>query len=349
MSLGPLMVDIEGESLTAEDREILLHPLVGGVILFSRNYSDPEQLAALCETVHVLRDPPLLVAVDHEGGRVQRFRERFSNLPPARFYGALYDREPAAAVQFAGQMGWLMAAELRAVGVDVSFAPVVDLDFGASSVIGDRALHHDPEIVGELGRTWLLGMRRAGMAACAKHFPGHGAVTGDSHLMLPVDSRDLDEIRRRDEQPYVRLMRLELPAVMMAHVVYETLDTVPASFSKRWIDGELRAKLGFKGAVFCDDLTMQGAAVIGDYPERARTALAAGCDMLPVCNNRTGVTEILDELKFTQNPLSLWRLTRLHGTSTASWSDLQSSQQWRDAQRELTRYHEPDKFTLTGE
>ena len=349
MSLGPLMIDIEGQELTAADREVLRHPLIGGVILFSRNYSDPRQLAALCDAIHALRDPPLLITVDHEGGRVQRFRARFSHLPPARLYGSLYDKEPAASLQFTEQMGWLMAAELRAVGVDMSFAPVVDMDFGASGVIGDRAFHRDPNAVGELARAWVLGMRRAGMAACAKHFPGHGAVTGDSHQMLPVDGRALDEMRQIDEQPYVRLIRLDLQAVMMAHVVYEKVDANPASFSRHWIESELRGKLNFKGAVFCDDLSMQGAAAMGDYPARARAAMAAGCDMLPICNNRTGVESILDNLEIGRQPLSQWRLTRLHGDIQSSWGELLSSHAWRDAQHELRRYHEPEKFTLTGD
>ncbi|HET7649747.1 MAG TPA: beta-N-acetylhexosaminidase, partial [Gammaproteobacteria bacterium] len=198
------MIDIQGPVLGAEDREILTHPLVGGVILFTRNYADPEQLSALTRELHSLRSPPLLIAVDHEGGRVQRFREQFTELPPARAYGALYDQNPEQGLRFTEQMAWLLASELRAAGVDLSFAPVVDLDMNISTVIGDRALHRDPKAVSELARAWVLGMRRAGMAACAKHFPGHGAVAGDSHHMLPVDNRSLDEIRNRDLKPYQR-------------------------------------------------------------------------------------------------------------------------------------------------
>src|SRR5690348_12463913 len=185
--IGPLMADVGGLELTAEDRELLRHPLVGGVILFTRNYKDRAQLEALVRDIHALREPRLLVTVDHEGGRVQRFRDGFTVLPPARLYGQLYDQSPKQAMQFTELCGWLLAAELRALDVDLSFAPVVDIDFGTSSVIGDRAFHSDPQVVAELARAWLLGMRRAGMAACAKHFPGHGHVQGDSHLMLPVD------------------------------------------------------------------------------------------------------------------------------------------------------------------
>lgn len=347
MSLGPLMVDFAGPALSAEDREILAHPLIGGVILFTRNYADPLQLSALTAELHGLRTPPLLVAVDHEGGRVQRFREQFTGLPPARLCGVLYDRETALGLHFTEQLAWLMAAELRAAGVDLSFAPVVDVEMNVSTVIGDRALHRDATAVGELARAWLLGMRRAGMEACAKHFPGHGGVAGDSHTMLPVDERSLEEIRRRDMKPYQRLMRMDLAAVMMAHVVYRAVDVEPASLSRRWVQTELRQAFAFKGAVFCDDLSMRGAAVAGDYVSRARAALAAGCDMLPVCNNRAGVVAILDGLDSVIDPLSQWRLTRLHGRDGLSRGDLLASREWRDARAELARYHEPDTFRLT--
>lgn len=346
MSLGPLMVDVAGTALEAEDRELLQHPLVGGVILFARNYADPQQLTALVTAIHALRTPALLVAVDHEGGRVQRFREGFTALPPARLYGQVYDRDAGAALHLTESCAWLLAAELRAVGVDLAFAPVVDLEYGASSVIGDRALHHDPLVVAALSRAWLLGMRRAGMAATAKHFPGHGAVQGDSHHMLPVDGRTLAEIRHRDLPPYERLLRLDLPSVMMAHVVYEQMDALPASLSPRWIAGELRGALGFQGAVFCDDLSMRGAAVVGGYPERAQAALQAGCDMLPVCNNRAGVLEILKNPPRGINPLSPWRLTRLHGRGGDAWPALHASAAWREARAALERYYPAGEFRL---
>ncbi|HEV2110149.1 MAG TPA: beta-N-acetylhexosaminidase [Gammaproteobacteria bacterium] len=346
MSLGPLLVDIAGTALSAEDKEVLRHPLVGGVILFTRNYADLPQLMALVESIHALREPPLLVAVDQEGGRVQRFRRDFTSLPPARLFGRIYDQDPKEACRVAELCAWLMAAELRAVQVDLSFAPVVDLDYGVSAIIGDRALHPEPEPVAELGRAWLLGMRRAGMAACAKHFPGHGAVEGDSHLMLPVDSRALDTLRRRDLVPYQRLLRLELPAVMMAHVVYAQVDDLPASFSRRWIGDELRDKLRFEGAVFCDDLSMRGAEKAGDYLHRAEAALAAGCDMLPVCNSRPGVTAILDSLDHTVNPVSQWRLARLHGREGVGRAALQASAEWSRARHALERHYAAGDFKL---
>ena len=340
MSLGPLMVDVAGTALSPEDREVLMHPLVGGVILFTRNYSDPQQVQALIAEIHALREPRLLVTVDHEGGRVQRFRDGFTQLPPARLYGMLYDQDPKEAARLTELCGWLLAAELRACDLDMSFAPVVDLDFGVSSVIGDRAFHSDPAVVAELARAWLLGMRRAGMAACAKHFPGHGAVQGDSHHMLPVDDRSLDEIRKRDLVPYERLLRLDLASVMMAHVVYSQVDAQPASLSRLWIEEELRGRMHFEGVVFCDDLSMRGAEKAGDYLDRAVAALAAGCDMLPVCNNRAGVSAILDGLKAPPNPVSQWRLTRLHGREGYSWDALHSGTEWRHARSALLKHYD---------
>lgn len=347
MSLGPLMVDVAGLQLSAEDREVLRHPLIGGLILFARNYADPAQLAALVAEVHALRTPPLLVAVDQEGGRVQRFRAGFTPLPPAQVYGVLYDREPQAALRLAEEAAWLMASELRAAGLDLSFAPVVDLDRSMSAVIGDRAFHHSAKAVSELGRAWLLGMRRAGMAATAKHFPGHGAVAGDSHHMLPVDERPLDEIRQRDLKPYERLIKLMLPALMMAHVVYAQVDRLPASFSRLWIGEELRGRLAYKGAVFCDDLSMQATAVMGDYPQRADAALQAGCDMLPVCNNRAAVSEILAALRVAANPVSGWRLASLRASGPAmSWDDLRASAAWRTTRAALEQLASGQDFQL---
>ena len=344
MSLGPLLVDVAGTTLTAEDRELLKHPLVGGVILFTRNYADVPQLQALVRDIHALREPRLLVTVDHEGGRVQRFRDGFTVLPPARLFGQIRDQDAAEAARLTELSAWLLAAELRACGVDLSFAPVVDLDYGASSVIGDRALHSDPAAVSELSLSWVFGMRRAGMGACAKHFPGHGYVQGDSHLMLPVDPRPLETLRHKDMVPYERLFSMDLPSIMMAHVVYEQVDELAASLSKRWIEGELRERQRFEGVVFCDDLSMRGAEKAGDYLDRAVAALEAGCDMLPVCNNRAGVEAIVKGLKLAPNPVSQWRLTRLHGGETPSWDELRAGTKWSQAREALARYSE---FKLT--
>ena len=328
MTLGPLMIDIAGTELSAEDRELLRHPMVGAVILFTRNYVNSGQLAALAAAIHAERSPPLIIAVDQEGGRVQRFRAQFSNLPPAR-----------------RRMGWLMAAELRTHGIDLSFAPCVDLDYGASEVIGDRALHARAEVVGQLAVAYAHGMRDAGMAATAKHFPGHGAVVADSHMALPVDRRELADLQD-DIAPYRLLIANGLPAVMVAHVMYPVIDALPASLSVRWIREILRGELRFQGAVFTDDLSMGAAASAGDLTTRAQLALAAGCDMLPVCNNRPGVCALLDRLKFEPAPASQLRLIRMRGREAMSLASLQASVPWRESREALTRALSPPALTL---
>ena len=329
MTLGPLMVDVAGTELTSEDREILSHPLVGSVILFSRNYASVAQLEALVRDIRSVRRPPLLVAVDHEGGRVQRFRSDFTALPPQRAVGRAYDLDPDAGRRLAWQCGWLLAAELRAVGVDMSFAPCVDLDYGVSEVIGDRAYHRDPEVVSRLAVACIQGMRAAGMAATAKHFPGHGAVVVDSHKALPVDRRPLEALGE-DLLPYRRLIANGLASVMVAHVLFPEVDAAPAGFSRRWIQQELRWSLGFTGAVFSDDLSMGGAAFAGTATERARRALAAGCDVLPLCNDRPAVFAALDELAGVADPLSQVRLARLHGRSMPDRGALMQSARWHE-------------------
>lgn len=328
MTLGPLMIDVQGTSLSDEDRELMEHPLVGAVILFTRNFESIEQLERLVADIRAIRTPPLLVTVDHEGGRVQRFRKGFTVLPPLRTIGRQYDQDAAAGKQLARQCGWLMAAELRSVAIDISFAPCVDLDYGVSSVIGDRAFHRDPQVVAELAIAFMGGMREAGMAATAKHFPGHGAVVADSHVAIPVDRRplaDLDE----DLYPYRRLIANGLPAVMAAHVIFEQVDDRPAGFSSRWMQQELRANLGFDGAIFTDDLSMKGAEVVGDMAQRAAAALEAGCDVLSLCNDRKGVLQVIDSLRGTGDPLSQVRMVRLHGKSGPTRAALKATADWR--------------------
>ncbi|MFT3905730.1 MAG: beta-N-acetylhexosaminidase [Steroidobacteraceae bacterium] len=337
MSLGPLMVDVQGLSLTEEDRVVLRHPLVGSVILFTRNYRDPGQLAALVAEIHAVRSPPLLVAVDHEGGRVQRFRSGFSRLPPLRRIGHVFDADPADGLEMARKLGWLMAAELLAVGIDFSFAPCIDLDYGVSEIIGDRAFHSGSARVGELAVAYMHGMRDAGMAATAKHFPGHGAVVADSHLALPVDRRELADMEP-DLAPYRLLIANGLPAVMVAHVLVPAVDDVPASFSRRWVQGLLRGELRFQGAVFADDLSMAGAVVAGDIVQRAGRALAAGCDVLPVCNARASVLELLERLEVSPDPTSGLRLVRMRGRRHGGGLDaLSSDPLWQTSQEWLAR------------
>jgi beta-N-acetylhexosaminidase len=337
VSLGPLMIDLEGTAVTPEETDLMRHPLVGGVILFTRNYADPEQLTQLVAAIHAVRGPPLIVAVDHEGGRVQRFRKGFSELPPARRIGHEFDLEPRTGLGLARSLGWLMAAELRSVGVDISFAPDVDLDYGISEIIGDRAFHARPQVVGQLAVAYMHGMRDAGMAATAKHFPAHGAVVADSHLTLPVDRRELADMTD-DLAPYYRLIANGLPAVMMAHVLFPAVDSLPASLSSRWIRDVLRGDLRFQGVVFSDDLSMGGAAAAyGDIVTRARQALSAGCDMLPVCNNRAGVVTLLDRLNVEPEPTSRIRLVRMHGKDGVPRRELTSVPEWKRSRELLAR------------
>lgn len=336
MTLGPLMIDVAGTQLTASDREVLAHPLVGSVILFSRNYEDRAQLRALVDEIHSVRSPALLVAVDHEGGRVQRFRDGFSALPPLRRIGQAYDADAQQGLAMARALGWLMAAELLACGLDFSFAPCVDLDYGLSEIIGDRALHARASVVASLAVAYMHGMRDAGMAATAKHFPGHGAVVADSHLALPVDRRELIDLDQ-DLLPYRRMIANGLPAVMVAHVLFPQVDTAPASFSRRWIAQELRLGLDFHGLVFADDLTMAGAAAVGDLPTRAGRALAAGCDVVLVCNDRPGVERLLASLEWRVDPASQLRLIRMRGRRQPGFETLEASAAWRSAREWLLR------------
>ncbi|MDH3546216.1 MAG: beta-N-acetylhexosaminidase [Gammaproteobacteria bacterium] len=346
MSLGPVMLDIDGVTLSPADRDLLREPAVGGIILFTRNYESPAQIADLVAEIRALRSPSLLVAVDHEGGRVQRFRDGFSAIPPMRRIGHEYDTDPEHALDLARKAGWLIAAELRAANIDLCFAPCVDLDWGFSEVIGDRSFHVDPEAVAELAAAFCRGLHTAGMAAVAKHFPGHGAVAADSHLKLPVDGREyglvLDDMR-----PYDRLCSSGLIAgVMLAHVVYREMDAMPAGFSSFWIQRELRSRLGFGGAVFCDDLSMKATSTYGSIPERAGRALDAGCDMVLVCNDRSGAEAAVESLKDYSNPLSLVRLARLHGTGHVLRESLLASDEWQQANTAVAQWSDRPPLQL---
>jgi len=347
MTLGPVMADVSGVALEPVEREILAHPQVGSVILFTRNYESPEQLRRLVADIHAIRSPPLLVAVDQEGGRVQRFRDGFTRLPPAAAIGRRYRADRAAGLALARELGWLMAAELRAVGVDLSFAPCVDLDYGVSRVIGDRALHSEASAVAELSVAYLLGMRDAGMAATAKHFPGHGAVAADSHVALPVDRREWPDLEA-DFAPYRRLIANGLPAVMAAHVVFPAVDERPASLSSRWIRDVLRGELGFQGAVFADDLSMAGAAAFGDIAARGRLAIEAGCDVLPVCNDREATVRLLAALEREPEPVSRMRLVRLHGRDAAA-GPLDADPRWQAAVAAAREVIERPALELEGD
>ena len=321
LPLGPLMIDIAGTDLTDLDRERLCHPLVGGIILFSRNYADPEQLSALTAAIHALRTPALLIAVDHEGGRVQRFRDGFTRLPAMATLGKLWDENPDEAHAAARQVGYVLAAELRARGVDYSFTPVLDLDYGPSRVIGDRAFHRQPAAVIALAAALGEGLHQAGMGSCGKHFPGHGYVIPDSHVELPVDDRALDSIQE-DMLPY---RQLALDGVMAAHVIYNCFDCNTAVFSNKWIS-YLRNDIKFNGVVFTDDLSMAGAGVVGGMLNRVETAYNAGCDMLLVCNAPDVVADVLENWKPTIDPLRGKRVEALiPGVAAKDWQTLQSN------------------------
>jgi len=340
MSLGPFMVDIAGTELSADDVRVLKCPLVGSVILFARNYVNPWQIADLTASIRALRTPHLLIAVDQEGGRVQRFRDGFTRLPAVRLLGRVYDEDRRDGLALAQSVGWLMAGELRAVGVDFSFAPCVDLDYGVSEIIGDRAFHSDPDAVAALAVATLSGMREAGMAAVAKHFPGHGAVVADSHVALPVDRRDYADLEP-DIRPYRPLIDNNLAAIMAAHVVYPAVDALPASLSRRWITGILRGELKFHGCVFADDLTMAGAAAFGDVLARAKLAFAAGCDVLPICNDRHSVELVLDRFGTDVGSAAAQaRLVRMRARGEAA-ADLRSSRHWQETAARIASLSTP--------
>lgn len=328
MTLGPIMCDLRGFQLEDDEREMLLHPHVGGVILFSRNFESAKQIAALCEAIHALRQPHLLIAVDHEGGRVQRFREGFSRLPACAVYGACDDIKQGESL--AEQAGWLMAAELLAVGIDLSFAPVLDVGGKLSQVIGDRAFDTDPEKISRLARAYIRGMKEAGMAAVGKHFPGHGSVAEDSHVAIPYDRREFQDIKMKDLIPFERMIRAGLPGLMPAHVIYPAVDEKPAGFSSIWLTQILRHQLEFQGTIFSDDLSMKGAEMMGTYPERAEAALRAGCDMVLACNNQTGAQVILDEADIPDSIELQSRLIRMHGHFGKHLDELKQTPLWQE-------------------
>lgn len=334
---GPVMVDVEGYELSAQETKRLRHPLVGGVILFARNFSSRQQLTELCAAIHAVRSQPLIIAVDHEGGRVQRFRtDGFTLIPAMRDLGAVWNSSPWRAQQLATDAAWVMAAELRACGVDLTFAPVLDLDYRVSEVIGSRALHADPAVVATLGRALCHGLALAGMAACGKHFPGHGAVTADSHHAMPIDPRSLDDILATDAAPYRWLGDLVLPAVMPAHVVYPKIDDQPAGFSSVWLQEVLRQRLQYNGVIFSDDLTMEAATVAGDIVARTQAALQAGCDMALVCNRPDLADGLLSRLKYAPDPASGQRIARLKPTMPAlPWARLQALESYQHARERL--------------
>lgn len=347
MTLGPLMVDIEGVALTPADRAFLSQPAIGGVILFTRNFQNTEQVSELIREIKSIRSPQLLVAVDQEGGRVQRFRDAFVELPAMRSLGRRFDQDAREALIAARETGWLLAAELAAVGVDMSFTPVVDLDWGVSDVIGDRSFHRAPEAVAELATALMRGLHDAGLPAIAKHYPGHGAVVADSHVELPIDRRELADLLE-DLKPFERLIRDGLNGIMTAHVVYSECDGLPPTFSRWWLTDYLRGRLGFNGVIFSDDLDMQATRKFGSIPSCARQALEAGCDVVLVCNNRPQAEASAEALSSWSSPPSMLRRASLRASQNEDWRTLRESDRWRNARSLVDALAAPPDFELNA-
>lgn len=337
MTIGPVMLDLDGLELTPEELDILAHPQVGGVILFTRNYESPTQLKSLIESIRKARNSYLLIATDQEGGRVQRFRKEFTALPALNTIGQIYDRNQAEGLEIAKLHSWLMATELLSLGVDFSFAPVLDVNKNISSVIGDRSLHRQPDIITVLGKAYLAGMKKAGMASVGKHFPGHGSIAEDSHTAIPVDNRDLPTLFADDLIPFQHCAS-ELHAIMPGHIIFPAVDELPAGFSAKWLQTILRQQLKFEGAIFSDDLSMTGATAVGDITTRTHLALQAGCDIILSCNDRKSACQILDDLErnqVKQTELSNQRLQKMAGRFSLSWQELPKYDLWQNACKTL--------------
>ncbi|MCP3661170.1 MAG: beta-N-acetylhexosaminidase [Gammaproteobacteria bacterium] len=346
MSHGSVMIDLADIAINQEEKTLLQHPATGGVILFSRNYSSPEQMYELIQEIHAIRSPSLLVAVDQEGGRVQRFRDGLTRLPPAAWFGQLYDANPVHAQEITREVAWLLATEMRSLGVDFSFSPVLDLGKGVSQVIGDRAFHHHPNVVSRLAHAWIAGLHEAGMVAVGKHFPGHGSVDADSHLELPVDHRCFADLEMEDMIPFQSAIDQGLEGIMPAHLLYDQIDRDLAGFSDFWLQRVLREKMGFQGVIFSDDLTMNAAEEAGNYAARAQSALTAGCDMVLVCNNPKGAVEVLECLTEYSNPAAQMRLLRMHGRDVAARSQYHLDPRWKRAVEMIGEYDKTQAMDL---
>ena len=340
------MIGLSSIQVDDVERELLLHPLVGGVVLFTRNFESITQLELLVAEIRQLRTPHLLIAVDHEGGRVQRFRKDFTVLPAVGQLGNIYKTNVDRARQLSQLSGWLMAAELRAVGIDFSFAPVLDIDKHVSQIIGDRGFATDPESVTDLARHYIRGMREAGMAATGKHFPGHGSVRADTHLSMAIDERRFEDIEYDDLIPFERMINNGIEAMMIAHVLYRNIDSNPAGFSSFWLQKILRKQMGFEGVIFSDDLEMVGAHSVGSPADRAKLALSAGCDVVLVCQTRDAIEDVIDNLTLQTNPASQLRMARMHGRSAPNRVQLQADPKWKHAVKQVLAYDEPHTLDL---
>ncbi|MDR3491781.1 MAG: beta-N-acetylhexosaminidase [Gammaproteobacteria bacterium] len=338
LKIGPIVFDLISTELSPEEREILQHPLIGGVIFFSRNFESPEQISQLSQEIRACRKSPILITVDQEGGRVQRFREGFLRLPAMGRIGQLYAESPQVALSLASTSGYLMASEILSVGVDLSFAPVLDIDYGNNEVIGLRAFHQDIDPLTSLAKAFMQGMQTAGMAAVGKHFPGHGAVTADSHLDLPIDSRSLKEVTEKDLVPFKHLIEFGIQGIMAAHILFPQIDTQPAGFSSYWLKEVLRKQLNFQGMIFSDDLNMKGAHIAGDFPDRAQAALEAGCDMVLICNDRTGLVKTIDGLPHNKFIVSDEKFLAIQGRFNNTHQALKNTPMWREQHNYFDTY-----------
>lgn len=337
-TLGALIMDLTGLSLTPEEKELLAHPLVGGVILFARNYESREQLVSLCQAIRAATTRPLLILVDQEGGRVQRFVAEFTALPPLSWIGKMDKDNPALAAQLAAEHAYVMASELLSAGIDLSLAPVLDLNKGVSTVIGDRALHSDPLVVARLAESYAQSMRDAGMAVTGKHFPGHGSVKLDSHVANPVDDREREIIWKEDLIPFARLIASGMNAVMAAHIIFPRIDVMPVGFSHYWLNDILRKQLHFQGVIFSDDLNMQGANISTNYTDRVAMAREAGCDWVLLCNNRPGVIEVINDLPYISHQLGIEKWGGLRGSQSRMGKRLNDDKRWQLARESLSRH-----------
>ena len=326
MALGVVMVDIEGVSLNDEDRQLLAHPQVGGLILFTRNFESIAQLQQLVNSIRECK-PDIIIAVDHEGGRVQRFRDGFSRIPPMQSFLADYRNDAQSTLEQVRNIGWLMASELLACDIDISFAPVLDVDDHHCKVISDRSFSPDPAEVVVLAKAFIRGMHEAGMAVTGKHFPGHGSVTSDSHLVQPIDNRTFEQVQQHDLIPFAQLMG-SLDALMPAHIVFPCVDHLPVGFSKVWLQDKLRTDMQFDGVIFSDDLSMAGAESAGNFSARADIALAAGCDMVLVCNNRAAALQVVEHLA-AQSVSANSRISSMRMRKRVHWDDLRQDIVWQ--------------------
>lgn len=334
--MGPLMIDVQGTVLTSEDKELLAHPLVGGIILFTRNYQNVEQITELTKQMRLAAKKEILISVDHEGGRVQRFREEFTRIPAMGKLLKLNNNSLEQAQVSAKYAGQLMALEVQAVGIDISFAPVLDVN-GISDVIGDRAFDASPDNVAIMANAFIHGMNSVGMKATGKHFPGHGSVKEDSHIALPVDNRSAEEIASYDLMSFKQVMhKNNLAAIMPAHIIFPAIDDQAVGFSSNWLQRILREQLGFNGVIFSDDLSMEGASVVGGFIERTEAAQEAGCDMLLMCNNRGAAIEVIDRANIIIKPESQPRIQQmLMSKSSLNWSDMLNSSLWINANQHI--------------